>query len=226
MDDNHNICKPNIGELTLQHGLGYPSDEELLMLLLGSGTKTVPVNLLARRVKAVVDISNKSDLIENLSNIKGIGEGKALSVAAAIEYGRRQASSKGTVIRSPKDLIPYVQNFAIQKKEHFLAVTLNGCREIIQVHVTSVGTLNRTIVSPRDIFAPALAENASAIVVCHNHPSGNVEPSRQDVDTTYSLMEASKILGIPILDHIIIDCNNYFSFMEHGIVFKSETFEG
>lgn len=227
MDSKENINKPNIRELTLKHGLNYPNDEELLMMILGSGIQNVPVNTLARRVKTVVDTSDRDDLIKNLGKIKGMGKSKALSVAAAIEFGKRQSASQGTVIAGPGDLIPYVQNFAIKTKEHFLSVTLDGHHKIIHVHVISVGTLNKTIVSPRDVFSPAITENASAVIVCHNHPSGNVEPSTHDIDTTFGLLEASKILGIPILDHIIIDSRSYFSFKEHCLVFTDKfSFEG
>ena len=221
MDKHNNTNKPNIRELTLQHGVSFPNDEELLMMILGSGTKSVPVQVLAKKLTDVIDISDRSELIGNLSRIKGMGESKALTIAAAIEFGYRKSSFKGGDIKCTYDLIPYVQNFSMKPKEHFVAVTLNGRHEIIQIHVTSVGTLNKTIVSPRDVFTSAITENASAVIVCHNHPSGNVEPSRQDVDTTSSLLEASKVLGIPILDHIIIDRRNYFSCGEHGLLFEN-----
>lgn len=92
----------------------------------------------------------------------------------------------------------------------------------MQIRVASVGTINRTLVHPREIFSEALVENAAAMIVCHNHPSGSCEPSREDVETTQTLIEASRIIGISLLDHIILDRDSYFSFLEHGLLFTQE----
>ena len=115
-------------------------------------------------------------------------------------------------------LIPYVNHFTMNDKEHFLAVTLDGGHNIIQTHVVSVGTVNRTLLHPREVFTEAIREKASAIILCHNHPSGNTDPSEEDIDTTENLVEVSQIVGIPILDHIIISRNGYFSFLEHKLL--------
>ena len=125
-------------------------------------------------------------------------------------------------VHSPVDVIPFVRNYAISNKEHFLAITLNGSYEIIQIHVVSVGTLTRTLIHPREIFMEAILESASAMIVCHNHPSGDCSPSEEDLATTEVLLNASKILGIALLDHIIIACEDYFSFKEHGVLFSKE----
>ena len=214
-----NNNKPDIRELTLEHGISYPNDDELLMLILGSGVKDCSVKNLARKVSDAVDISDEETLIENLGRIRGMGKGRILAVAAAIEYGRRKTSCSGTCIRNARELLPFIKNFSIKNKEHFICVTLNGAHEIIQIHVVSVGTVNSTMIHPRDVFSVAIKENAAAMIVCHNHPSGNVEPSENDIKTTEKLIAASEIIGIPILDHIIIDSSSYYSFMDHGLLF-------
>lgn len=214
--------KPDIRENALKFGLGYPLDEELIMLILGSGNKDMPVNVMAKKIVNALDSSNTDDVVGKLTSMKGVGIGKAMAVAAALELGRRRCSHFGAHIRTPEDLIPFVRHYAMNQKEHFLAITLNGGHNIIQIHVVSVGTVNRTLIHPREVFCEAIRENASAVIFCHNHPSGNTHPSTDDVETTKTLIEASKIIGITVLDHIIIDCENYFSFVEHKLLFGEE----
>ena len=210
--------KPDIREKALKYGLGYPVDQELIMLILGSGNRQMSVKTMARRIVEVLDTANSNDVVERLLKMKGVGQGKALAIAAALELGKRRTCHLGAHIVTPGDLIPFVNHYAMHDKEHFLAVTLNGGHNIIQIHVVSVGTTNRAIVNPREVFGEAIRENATAIILCHNHPSGSAEPSDEDIATTQILVKASKLVGIPILDHIIIDCNSYFSFMEHGLL--------
>ena len=212
----------NVREKVLEHGISFPFDEELIMLILGSGTKGIPVDVLARNISNVLIDANSDEVIERLLKVKGVGVSKAIAIAAALELGRRKFTHLRAVIRTPNDLIPFVRNFAVSNKEHFLVVTLNGGHEIIQIHVVSVGTLNKTIIHPREIFSEAIKENAAAIIVCHNHPSGNCTPSQDDIETTQVLINASRIIGIELLDHIIVDCENYFSFVEHEVLFGDD----
>lgn len=210
----------DIRNKTLKNGLEYPFDYELLCLILGSGTKALPVESMSKKIIKVLDSCEKDKVVEALMNIKGIGKSKALAVGAALELGKRRSSHLKAPIKHPQDIVPFVRNYAINSKEYFLSVTLNGGHEIIQIHVVSIGTINRTIIHPREIFVDAIKENASAIIVCHNHPSGNCNPSNEDIETTKMLIGASEILGIPLLDHIIIGFDKYFSFMENKILFS------
>lgn len=214
--------KPGVREKALTHGLDYPEDNELVMLILGSGNRNMPISTMAKKIIDTLDSSNADELVKNLINLPGIGKGKALAIAAALELGRRRHCYHGAHINSPENIIPFVRNYAICKKEHFLVITLNGGHDIIQIHIVSVGTVNRTLIHPREVFTEAIKENAAAIILCHNHPSGRTTPSDEDIVTTEKLIQASKIMGIPILDHLIIDCQNYFSFMEHGLLFTEE----
>lgn len=214
--------KPGIRERALSHGMEYPDDVELVMLILGTGTKKMPISTMAKKIVETLDSSNSDKLVDNLLSLPGVGEGKALAVAAALELGRRRFSYRGAHVNTPESIIPYVRNYAICSKEHFLVITLNGSHDIIQIHVVSVGTVNRTLIHPREVFTEAIKENAAAIILCHNHPSGRTTPSEEDIMTTEKLIQASKIMGIPILDHLIIDCSSYFSFMEHDLLFSRE----
>ena len=107
-----------------------------------------------------------------------------------------------------------IQHYADRKQEHFLCVSLNGSNEVIAVRIISVGLVNKTHVHPREVFADAITDRASAVIVAHNHPSGNVEPSKEDMEITKQLKSAGEILGIKLLDHIIFNRINYFSFLE------------
>lgn len=216
----NNLKKYDIRSKTLKNGLSYPFDFELICLILGSGTKALPVEKMAKKIIEVLDSCEKDKIVESLLSIKGIGEGKALAVAAALEFGKRRCSYLRAPIKTPQDIIPFVRNYAINTREYFLMISLNGGHEIIQIHVVSIGTINKTIIHPREVFVEAIKENASAVIICHNHPSGNCNPSNEDIETTKMLKNASEILGIPILDHIIIGFDNYYSFMENKIIFN------
>ena len=192
--DNKN--KPDIRERTIENGLLYPTNVELIMLILGSGNKQMSVDVMAQKINDVLTDSNIDDVVKNLLSVKGVGQGKALAVAAALELGRRHCSHLKALIQTPEDILPYVQNYAMCAKEHFVMITLNGGHEIIKIHLISVGTVSKTIIHPREVFREAIKENASSIVICHNHPSGNVEPSDEDIQTTKNLqfINFSKIM--------------------------------
>ena len=207
-----------IRELTIKHGLSYPSDAELIMLILGSGTKSCPVNELAKLVLNTILSSNSENLVANLTSIKGIGRSKALMLSAAIEFGKRLNRNPQVKLCSPPDLIPYIQCYAMQKQEHFLCISLNGAKEIISIRVICTGTGNMAVIKPADVFAEAIKEHASAIVISHNHPSGTPEPSESDIKTTMRLKHAAELLGIGLIDHIIITKTGYFSFLEHNFL--------
>ena len=210
--------KPDVREKALEHGFSFLFDEELVMLILGSGTRQMPVELMAERIVGILYDFDAEEVVENLVRLNGVGLGKALAVAAALELGRRRSCHLRAPIKSPTDIVPFVKNYAVCDKEHFLLVTLNGGHEIIQIHVITVGTLNRTLIHPREIFSVAMRDNAAAIIVSHNHPSGNCEPSEEDIQVTETLRKVSVIMGIELLDHVIVSREGYFSFLENKML--------
>ena len=213
--------KPAVRESAMEHGLSYLFDEELVMLILGTGNCHLPVEIMADKIVGVLDDSDPDAVVKNLLKLKGVGQGKALAVAAALELGRRRNAHLCAPITSSSDIVPFVQNYAVSTKEHFLLVTLNGSHEIIQIHVISVGTLTRGLVHPREIFGTAMRENAAAIIVCHNHPSGNCEPSEEDITVTHNLERVGEIMGIELLDHIIVCRDSYFSFVDSKMLLRN-----
>ncbi|HUX11678.1 MAG TPA: JAB domain-containing protein, partial [Spirochaetia bacterium] len=141
---------------------------------------------------------------------------KAALLSAAIEFSRRQLCPERRRIAFPADVLPLVRHFADRKQEHFISLSLNGAHEVSAVRVVSVGLVNRTIVHPREVYADPVTDRASAVIVCHNHPSGNVDPSSEDREVTRRLAAAGETLGIPLLDHVVFSERAYYSFLEHG----------
>ena len=210
--------KPNVREMAVRNGIEFPSDEELLMLILNGGTKSMPLEKLAEKSLSVINEYPSNELVGRLTQISGMGIAKALALAAAVELGRRRNSWSKCRIERPSDIVPYVKHFTLEKKEHFVVATVNGARELLNIRIVTIGTVNRTLVHPREVFAEAITERAAGVICFHNHPCGPCLPSTADRNTTAALEEASVILGITLLDHIIVTRDDYFSFLEHGLL--------
>ncbi len=201
-------------ERLFAHGPDMLSDTELIAIVLGSGTRGRPVSELAIRVLEALDAGVRDP--QRLTLIAGLGFAKASAIAAALEFSRRMLCPGRHRIAKPEDILPVIGHFADRKQEHFLSVSLNGAHEVIACRVVSVGLVNRTLVHPREVFADAVTDRATAVIVAHNHPSGRVEPSREDRDVTARLRTAGEHLGITLLDHVVFGDGGYYSFLEHG----------
>lgn len=208
-------------ERILEEGPMSLSDRELMAAVLGSGSAGKSVAVLAKDVLAVVDRSKATLDLDLLRKLSGMGDAKVCAIAAAIELGRRFYAIKDKRITTPGDIFPLIAHFADRRQEHFICISLNGAHEVISARQVTSGLVNRTVVHPREIYADPITDRACAIVVAHNHPSGNMEPSKEDVDITRRLQQAGQILGIPLLDHLVFCKDSYFSFVEHGIIMPS-----
>jgi len=189
-----------------------------VVAILGSGVPGKPVRRLAKEVLNQITKNSDSCDLDELMLISGMGEAKSCAVAAALELGRRIFSTRGTRIGMPKDAYPLLIHFADIRQEHFIVISLNGGHEVNAIREVTKGLINKTVVHPREVFADPITDRACAIIVAHNHPSGNLEPSDEDVDITKRLRQSGDILGIPMLDHLIFSESGYFSFMEHGLI--------
>ena len=189
-------------------------DAELLAILLGSGTKSTDVMTLASRILTVLDETSANPTLEQLQSIDGIGIAKATTIVAALEFARRRIRPEGFKIGTPPDVLPLIQHFADRKQECFLCISLNVAYEVIAVRTVSIGLVNKTQVHPREVFADPITDRASAIIVAHNHPTGNHTPSKDDITITNQLKQAGATLGIKLLDHIIFSHKGYYSFLE------------
>ncbi|PTE81958.1 RadC family protein [Staphylococcus equorum] len=209
-------------ERLLSHGASHLSHAELLAILINTGRKgSSSIDIANELLKSVDNLKELKMLsISDLNKIKGVGLYKALILKAAFELGERMHS--GSVddkiqISSPKD----VADFMMGKMEHltqekFIALFLNSKNVIIKQKTIFVGTLNSSIVHPRKIFSEAIKCASNAIIVLHNHPSGDVTPSNEDIKTTERLKKCGQVLGIDLLDHIIIGDHIYLSMVEEG----------
>jgi DNA repair protein RadC len=203
-------------EKLIRKGAAALTDQELLAVLLGKGTPGMDVMTLAGKLTRVIDEKGLGVRVEDLTDFEGMGDAKATLILAAMEYARRRIKPEGAKIRTPADLLPHVRHYADRKQEHFLCASINGANEILNIRVVSIGLIDRTPVHPREVFADVLSDRASAVIVAHNHPAGDLEPSASDIDVTNQLKAAGSVVGITLLDHIIFNRTGYFSFLEAG----------
>lgn len=203
-----------------KYGTNKLSNAELLAILLRSGKKNENAISLAKKIlnKFKTDNITKAKLKE-LQEIKGIGLAKACEIIACFELGRRFLNKKQTqLIMSPREIWGEMREIRNKKKEYCVIFYLNIRKQIISKEIISIGCLNSSIVHPREIFESAIKNNAAEIIICHNHPSGNTKPSREDIDITKRLIEAGNIIGIDVLDHIIVAENNWTSICKEGYI--------
>jgi DNA repair protein RadC len=205
-------------EKLMHRGAQTLSDQELLAIILGKGTRQHDVLWLAKKVVKCVDEKGLNVAIDDLITIEGIGTAKATLMTAAFEFVRRRVKPKGLKISHPTDILPLIQHYGDRSQEHFLCISLNGANEVLQVRVITIGLVNQSHVHPREVFADVIVERASAVIMAHNHPSGRVEPSREDTEVTQRIKVAGDLLGIELLDHIVFTQNNYYSFAEHDLL--------
>ncbi|SHJ89935.1 DNA replication and repair protein RadC [Geosporobacter subterraneus DSM 17957] len=212
-------------EKLVQNGASSLSNAELLAILIRTGTKDVSAIELAQRILAMDQegIKYLADCtVQELSKIKGIGTTKACQIVSAIEIGRRIAKSaplQSSQITSPRDVANmFMEEMRYYKKEYFKILLMNTKNVIIATEVISIGNLNASLVHPREVFVRAIKKSAAAIILLHNHPSGNPQPSQEDISITKRLIEAGAIIGIEVLDHIIIGDGCYKSLKELSII--------
>jgi len=194
------------------------SDQELLAIILGSGVKGKNVFHVARGILQTIDKQGGKIELKSLLAIEGIGLAKACQVVASLEFARRQSAKGLLVIQKAQDVLPLIMPIADKKQEHFICLSLNGANEVIGNRVVTVGLLNSSQVHPREVFAEVISDRAASVILAHNHPSGVLKPSPEDITINQQLIDAGKILGITVLDHIIITKKGYLSFKEAGLM--------
>ncbi|MBP2633262.1 MAG: repair protein RadC [Firmicutes bacterium] len=213
-------------EKLLTRGVQSLSNAELLAILLRTGTKEDSVMRVAEKLlceyqaNGLASIANLSP--RDFSKIKGIGMVKAITVIAAMELGKRLATNPTNeryVIRSPKDVADYMMaRLRYENKEYFISILLNTKNQVLASPTISIGSLNASIVHPREIFREAIQYAAASIILIHNHPSGDPNPSKEDLFVTEKLTKAGNLMDIAVLDHVIIGDNKYISLKENGII--------
>ena len=202
-----------------KYGVKKLTEFELLAILLGSGIKGLNVIQLSKKILSIIQkIGIKKITLEDLLKIKGLGKAKASQILATVELGRRLRADKRREILSAEDVWNLCADIRDSKKEHFAAFYIDTQNCLIERQIISIGTLNASLVHPREVFEPAVRLSASSVILVHNHPSGNCESSQDDVEITKRLTEAGKILGMEIADHVIVAKDKFLSFKERNLI--------
>ncbi len=208
-------------ERAINLGIENLSNEELISIILKTGTKNYSVKELSNNILCKIkDISElKNFTINSLIQIKGIGKVKAIELLSSLELGKRVYyinNKKDIKLNNSIKIYEYFKDMFInEKQENFYAIYLDSKSKLISYKLLFKGTINTSCVHPREVFKYAFLESAYSIIVIHNHPSGDATPSMQDEEVTMSLMQIGKVMAIPVVDHIIFGYNNYFSFYEY-----------
>jgi len=210
-------------ERLLQHGIEALSSQEILALVLGRGMKGEPVMVATQRLlstfgnlKGIADAS-----LEELMQLNGIGTAKAAQLKAAFELGKRAEChtepTKSGQIGSPEDAVAQIKmKLKDKKKEHFWVLLLDTRNKVIKMSEVSIGSLNASIVHPREVFKEAISASAASVILIHNHPSGDPQPSEEDIKITKILAESGELMGINVLDHIIVCAKSHVSMKSRG----------
>jgi len=201
-------------------GVSVLTDNELIEAIIGRGTKNKDVREISREIGGLIQQHRDNLRYKDLEEVEGIGPTKASQIIACFELGRRYYKPAGPDIRvtRPEDILPLVAHLKQKRQEHFICVTLNGAGEILGNRTITVGLLNHSLVHPREVFADAITDRAASIICIHNHPSGTLEPSSQDIAITNQLKDAGLLIGIQLIDHIIVSKNGHVSMREQGFL--------
>jgi len=196
-----------------RRGAAVLSDVELLQVVIGSGGKGNDYRQIAKNLNDVIQKIGADNLtIDDVKAIKGIGDAKAAIVFAALEFWRRKFTKQtAPLVDSPEKAAELLGNIKNKKQEHFVLLTLDGARRLISNRIITIGTLNASLVHPREVFSPAIEERAASIIIAHNHPSGMLDISKQDREVTEIIRKAGDLLGIRLDDHIIVAGDKFVS---------------
>ena len=196
-------------------GAAALSDMELLQAVIGSGGKGNDFKQIAKNLNnAILKVGADNLTIEDVKAIKGIGDAKATVVFAALEFWRRRFTKQtAPLIDSPEEAAKQLDFIKDKKQEHFVLLTLDGARRLIQCRTITIGTLTSSLVHPREVFSPAIEDRAASIIIAHNHPSGMLNISEQDREVTTCIKQAGELLGIRLDDHIVVAGDEFASAM-------------
>ena len=207
-------------EKLIRKGPEALSDIELIAIIIGKGISGKDVFQIAKEISKNIKNNFTKVKYETLKNIEGVGSARACQIMASFELARRYLIKDDVTIKSPTDVLPLVSNLLDKKQEYFVCISLNGAGEVVGNRIVTVGLVNHNLIHPREVFADAITDRAASAVLVHNHPSGVLEPSNQDILITKQLVEAGSILGIKVLDHLIISKKGLLSMKEKGLLRK------
>jgi DNA repair protein RadC len=187
------------------------SDQELIAIILGSGNKSADVMTIAKRLHRCLQKEGSHIGFDSISKIDGVGIAKGSQILASFELARRYLIKEEIKISSLEDVLPFLSEIRDKKQEHFVCISLNGANEVIATRTVTIGLLNQTQIHPREVFADVITDRAASIILAHNHPSGSLEASLADKQVHQRLIDAGRILGIKVLDHVIVTKKGWIS---------------
>lgn len=190
-------------EKLLARGVSALSSEELLQVIIGSGVKGADVTKISKQILEMLELANGKLTLDEITQIKGVSIATATKLLASLEVASRFTKT-GTKIHNLDDVAMLLSDIRTKKQEHFVLLTIDGANRLIERHIISIGTVNASLIHPRDIFSQALLDNAASIIVAHNHPGGSTEPSAADIEVTIRLKDAGKLIGIHVESHVIV----------------------
>jgi len=208
-------------ERLLDLGPGVLADSDLVAVLFGSGSAGSGVLDTADRVVGTVNVRRLHQVaLEDLLAIRGMGKARAAQLLAAAELGRRLWPDGDALplVRGPENVYELTRDIRGMNREHFVGFYLNSRNQVLRREIISIGSLNASIVHPREVFLPAVAMSAASIILAHNHPSGDPTPSEEDLAITRRLVDAGRLLGIELLDHVVVARDAYASFKERRLL--------
>jgi DNA repair protein RadC len=205
-------------EKMIRRGADSLSILELMAVMVGSGNKAVEVYTIAKNLTRLVEDEFYQLSVDKLQTVKGIGKSKACQILAAIEFTRRFLVRKNIKVKNHHDVLPMVKELRDKKQEYFLTLTLDAAHNLIEKRTVFIGTLNESLVHPREVFADAITDRAAAIIFVHNHTAAEVYPSKADLKVTRRLVQVAETMGIQVLDHIILSKTGCFSFKSNGLL--------
>jgi DNA repair protein RadC len=199
-------------------GVEALNSKELLMVILGKGIKGRDVTVLATDILKLIENEREKLTLDKLEKVQGVGEARAGQILASFELAKRYLLKPEKKINNTDDILSLVADIRNKKQEHFITITLTGASTLIEKRTVFKGTINYSVVHPREIFSDALTDRAAGIIFVHNHPENDAEPSENDKKITKQLCDAAKLLGIQVIDHIIVTKIDHFSFQSEGLL--------
>jgi DNA repair protein RadC len=199
-------------------GAAALSDFELLEALIGNGSRHADVGSMARQIHKVLQKGASALSLESLTNLKGINTATACKLLAALELTRRHLARDSQPLRTQQDVLARLYDIRSKPQEHFIALSLDGGQRLIAQRTITIGILDSVLAHPREVFTDAVADRAASIIIAHNHPSGDPQPSHKDITLTQQLAAAGQLLGIPLHDHLIVTSTEHFSYRQHHLL--------
>lgn len=199
-------------------GVHALSDFELLEVVIGSGTAQADVGTIARQIQRLLRQGAQNISFESLTSLRGVSIGNATKILAGLELAKRHLVRNTEPLRTQNDILERIIDIRNKQQEYFICLSLDGGQRLIAQRTVTIGTLDTVLAHPREVFSDPIVDRAASVVVAHNHPSGEVEPSGKDIELTQQLAAAGQLLGIPLRDHIIVAKTGQYSFRQHHML--------